>query len=442
MTEPDFYDIRTVETFDRTIVVDDHKVKEITSKFSRGSGIRALVGGSWGFITTNNLDKKRDLSEAVKLASNLQKKSGREKLELRDTGPNRMNSILGVRKDPRDYSEEEKVQIIRDAEENTKAEKVVNSSATYFESLLNVSIENSQGSECSYEIWRIGFIISAVAKENGTFQTGRENRYGISGFELFDSFDPIQLAKDASNVAMELLSAKKPSGGKMPVVLDQELAGVFAHEALGHASEADLVLEGNSVLSGKIGEKIASDIVNVYDDPSLKEFGYFPFDDDGSKSEKKALIEEGIFKTYLHSRETASRLGGIEGNTRAEGYLEPIVRMSNTYIGNGDSSFDSMLTGIKQGVYLIGSRGGQVNTGEGIFQFNAERGYLIEDGMLTTPLRDVSLSGETLEILKKIDVVCNDLKFNPGFCGKNNQLVPVSDGSPHLFVSEALVGGA
>ena len=101
-----------------------------------------------------------------------------------------------------------------------------------------------------------------------------------------------------------------------------------------------------------------------------------------------------------------------------------------------------MLAGIKEGVYLIGSRGGQVNTGEGIFQFNAERGYLIEGGMLTTPLRDVSLSGETLEILKKIEVVCDDLKFNPGFCGKNNQLVPVSDGSPHLFVSEALVGGA
>ena len=115
--------------------------------------------------------------------------------------------------------------------------------------------------------------------------------------------------------------------------------------------------------------------------------------------------------------------------------------MSNTYIGNGDFSFESMLEEIKDGVYLIGSRGGQVNTGEGIFQFNAERGYLIKNGVLTESLRDVSLSGETLEILGMIEAVCDDLKFHPGFCGKNGQLVPVSDGSPHIFVREALVGG-
>ena len=441
MTKPDFYDIRTVETFDRKIVIDDHKIKEITNNFSKGSGIRTLVGGSWGFITTNDLKKSKDLKAATSLAKNLQDKSPRDPLKLKEIDPNKAQMALKIKKDPRDIPVEEKVELIKAIEENTKADKVVSTSATYFESLQKVSYENSQGSDCSYEVWRVGFVVRAVAKENGTYQTGRENKYGICGFELFDSFDPISLAKQASKTAVELLSAKKPPGGKMPVVLDQELAGVFIHEALGHAAEADLVLEGNSILRDKIGKKIASEIVSAYEDPSLKEFGYFPLDDEGIPSKKKTLIENGVFKSYMHNRETASKLGGEEGNARAEDYSEPIVRMSNTYIGNGNFSFESMLEDIKDGVYLIGSRGGQVNTGEGIFQFNAERGYLIKNGVLTESLRDVSLSGETLEILGKIEAVCDDLKFHPGFCGKNGQLVPVSDGSPHIFVREALVGG-
>ena len=442
MTKPDFYDIRTVETFDRTIVIDDHKIREITNKFSKGSGVRALVGGSWGFITTNDLKKTDDLKAATSLAKNLQKKSPREELDLRVTEPNKKHLSEKVKKDPRDIPVEDKVKLIRDIEKSTKLDKVVSSKATYFESLEKVSLENSQGSECCYEIWRVGVVVSAVAKENGVYQTGRENKYGICGFELFDDFDPILLAKNAAKTAVELLSAKKAPGGKISVLLDQELAGVFAHEALGHAAEADLVLEGNSVLKDKIGEKIASEIVSIYDDPGLREFGYFPFDDEGIPSKKKTLIDNGIFMSYLHNRETASKLGGFEGNARAEDYSEPIVRMSNTHIGNGDCTFEDLLENIKDGVYLIGSRGGQVNTGEGLFQFNAERGYMIEGGELTKTLRDVSLSGETLEILSKIIAVGNDIKFHPGYCGKNGQLVPVSDGSPHILVSEALVGGA
>jgi len=133
--------------------------------------------------------------------------------------------------------------------------------------------------------------------------------------------------------------------------------------------------------------------------------------------------------------------GGTPGNSRAQGYSEPVGRMSNTYIDNGDSNFDEMLEEIGNGMYLTGSRGGQVNTGEGIFQFNAEKGYLIENGEVTRLLRDVSLSGKTLEILNNVALVGNDLKMHSGRCGKSGQLAPVSDGSPHISISKALVGG-
>jgi TldD protein len=228
----------------------------------------------------------------------------------------------------------------------------------------------------------------------------------------------------------------------MPVVLDQELAGVFAHEAVGHASEADLVLEGDSILENRIGEQIASPLINIIDDPTLHEFGYYPFDAEGSESKRTEIIKDGIFNSYLHSRETAAKLGGTPGNCRAQGYSMPVVRMSNTFIDNGDSRFEEMLEEVKDGMYLIGSRGGQVNTGEGIFQFNAEKGYLIKNGELTGLLRDVSLSGKTLEILNHVTLVGNDLKMTAGRCGKAGQLVPVSDGSPHIAISKALVGGA
>lgn len=170
--------------------------------------------------------------------------------------------------------------------------------------------------------------------------------------------------------------------------------------------------------------------------------GYYPFDDEGSVSQETILVKEGVLNSYLHSRETAGRMGGVPRNARAQGIDRPVVRMSNTYIANGDRKVGEIFEELGDGVYLMGSRGGQVNTAEGVFQFNAKRGYLVEKGEKTKLLRDVSLTGKILEIMKDIRAVGNDLKFNSGRCGKAGQLVPVSDGSPHLLIEKATVGGA
>lgn len=171
-----------------------------------------------------------------------------------------------------------------------------------------------------------------------------------------------------------------------------------------------------------------------------EEFGFFPFDDEGVKAEKKTVIEKGIFKEFLHSRETAIKLKGKPGNSRSQGVMEPIIRMSNTYIDEGDYSFDELVESVKNGVYLIGTRGGETNPATGYFHFNAQYGYLIINGEIREMIRDVSLSGHTLEILKDIKIG-KEVKFEPGFCGKSGQLVPVSDGAPPTVVN-ALVGGA
>jgi TldD protein len=264
----------------------------------------------------------------------------------------------------------------------------------------------------------------------------------VGGLEIFEREDPIALAGNVGKTAVALLDADTPKGGTFPVILDQELAGVFVHEAVGHATEGDIILEGDSCLEGKLNERIGSQLVTVKDDPSLMLNGYYAFDDEGSMSQETVLVEKGILKSYLNSRETAARLGGIPRNARSEGMDRPVVRMSNTYIANGDWKLEEIMEELGNGIYLAGSRGGQVSTAEGVFQFNAKHGYVVERGEKTRLLRDVSLSGKILQTLKDVTAVGNDLLFNSGRCGKAGQLVPVSDGSPHLLVAMATVGGA
>jgi TldD protein len=224
----------------------------------------------------------------------------------------------------------------------------------------------------------------------------------------------------------------------MNVLMDSKLAGVFIHEAFGHAAEADHVLQGSSILSGKIGETIAGKNVTIVDDPTIEEFGFFPFDDEGVKAERKILVENGILKSYLHSRETAKKLKGKPGNARSEGIDFPIVRMSNTFLMPGDYRFDELLELCRNGVYLIGSKGGETNPATGYFHFSAQYGYIIRNGEISEMIRDVGLMGY-LEILNNIKIGRN-LNFDPGFCGKASQTVPVADGSPEILC-RAKVGG-
>ncbi len=436
---PEFYDIRTLRGSRTRIVLDNGKLEEINQAPFQGAAVRALLGGAWGFVTT---DSVTDLGEDIALAKRIARKIDRhELLTLARAAPGR-SIVVPVKKDPKDISLEEKVVLLREIEDAAKVKGVSSTQAVYSEMDFTMHYSSSEGLDLEAKTTRMGFVISAVAHRNGLYQTDGEGRSGVGGLELFEREDPIALARSVGETAVALLDAKAPKGGTYPVLLDQELAGVFVHEAIGHATEGDIILEGDSCLEGKLGQKIGSELVTVKDDPSLMNNGYYPFDDEGSRGQETVLVENGILKSYLNSRETAARLGGVPRNARAEGLDRPVVRMSNTYIANGDWKLEEIMSELGDGVYLAGSRGGQVSTGEGVFQFNAKRGYLVENGERTQLLRDVSLSGKILETLLHVRAVGNDLKFNSGRCGKAGQLVPVSDGSPHLLVAEATVGGA
>jgi len=345
-----------------------------------------------------------------------------------------------MKEDPRSVDIEEKSALLSGIEQDAVHPSVVNTRANYIEKIENVQFTDSSGNEYAYEMCRSGFNVLAVASGNGNIQMGYEREHSIHGFNLRHQQ---ALGKKAAGIAVALLEAKAAKGGKMRAVLDPELAGVFAHEAVGHASEGDLVQEGSSVLKGKTGLKIGNENLTIVDDPGIHEFGFDPIDAEGVAVRRTEIIKKGIINAYLHNRETLSSVGhGIAGHARAMPGEPPLVRMSNTFIEEGDATEHEIFEECRNGIFLKGSRGGQVDPGRGIFQFNAEYGYLIENGECMDMVKDVSLSGEILTTLHGI-VLCGDKRImSPGYCGKGGQSVPVSDGAPHILLYDAVVGGS
>jgi TldD protein len=285
---------------------------------------------------------------------------------------------------------------------------------------------------------------TVTGRDGGDVVSYRTRHGGEGGLEVIESCDLGALGRSAQTATLRLLKAERAPSGKIPLVADRDLTGVYIHEALGHPCEADLVAAGDSCLDGKLGQKIGNDLVTVVDDPTLMGgYGAYPVDDEGVNTREKVLIKNGVLTEYLNHRETAHHFGvDPNGGARAQdGLHHPLVRMSNTMIHGGThADIDELMEDIQYGVYACGTRGGQVDTGRGSFQFAAQEAWLIENGELTRPLKDVSVSGLTLEILKNVDGLTRDASLaSPGFCGKG-QTVPVGDGGPVMRISEALVG--
>ena len=435
----DYVDIRAGMGENTSIMMKDSEVDEINTGMSLGVRLRVLNHGAWGFAYTTDLSKIDEITEtAIKVSESL-----KGDVELYPTDITKDKVISDVKIPFKDISIDEKKEVMKEASDAANIEKVNSTTASYGDSVTDELFMNSDGSVVQVNTSRVRMALNASATDGEIIQFGYKSLGGVKGYEVIADADIEEFGRNVGEQAVRLLDAKPAPSGKFPVIADPELTGVLVHEALGHASEGDLVLQNDSILKDKIGEKIASDIVNIYDNPTYKDgFGYYPYDVEGCKTQKTQLVKNGELISYLNSRETAAKLN-MKSSSNARSIIseKPIVRMSNTYMEPGDYSFDELLEDVDDGIYLKGSRGGQVDTGKGIFQFNAAEGYIIENGELTTPLRDVSLSGNILETLKNIDAIGNDFKLSVGYCGKDGQIAPVGDGGPHTRILNALVGG-
>jgi TldD protein len=443
----EFFDIRIIEKESTTVEYKDGKLHSVLSGHDGGAGLRTIVNGAWGFASTTDISNDslrkaldKALETSIRIADKVLKKTA-----LAEVEPVKERITWHPKKDPLSIPFETKLELIKDMHDVAKEPKGVHSVMTGCGDVREkMRVLNSEGTDLQGEFTRSFARTQVIAREGRNVVSFYDAAGATGGWEIFDKKDPIDFSRSAGESAVRILSSRGPPSGRLPLVADQDLAGVFAHEALGHASEADSVVRGASCLEGIMGEKIGSDLVTIIDDPTFEGgFGSFPFDSEGVMSQEKILVDRGVLNDYILNRETAHVLKmKPNGGARVENYnYLPLVRMSNTFVQQGGSPFEELLDGIKLGIYAKGSRGGQVSPAKGTFQFNASEAFLIENGEVTEPLKDVSFGGYTLEVLKNIDAVGNDFQLGrPGNCGKE-QWVPVNSGGPHVRVKEVTIGG-
>jgi TldD protein len=444
----DFYDVRAQTVSSTIIQLLDGQPTQATKYTVSGIGMRVLRNGSWGFASTSELDDdslKSTCSKAMKLC-----RIGRKrKLSFPEMKPITGKYIIKPEQDPLEVSIKEKLDRLIGLEKLIKGSdsRVKSTQIRYSDSVEEVSIFNSEGSDVTFSQPRIDISFNVVVNDGVLSQRTRGREAAIGGYEFFDNPILTETAQITVKRACDLLKAKKVPSGKMTTAMDPSVAGLFLHEAFGHSAEADSVMQGRSFLADKIGDTVASDIVTVYSDPTLSgSSGSYPFDSEAAPAVKTRLIENGVFKSYMHSRTTAAAYG-VEStsNARAEDYGKPpIVRMNNLYLESGSSSLEEIIRETRRGIYLVAGGGGLEDPEKGRFQFSVQNCYEIKDGELGSPLRGTSISGWTIETMRGIDMLSKNFAMDVGSCGKGEplmQIVPVGNGGPYMRVNNVMLGG-
>ncbi len=439
----DFAELFVEERSSVQIRLDDGKIEELTSGLDRGAGVRVARGPSFGYAFSNRLERTALLEAAAAAAASVDGVGPGAIVDLRTAEPpvvHRAESPAGA------LPATEKVRWLREVDDAARSfsphvRQVV---ASYGDSVQRVLIATSDGRLVEEERPRVRLFVTVVAARDGVIQTGVHGPAGLAGAEFFDRHPPARTAEIAARRAVTMLDAAPAPAGETAVVLAPGMGGVLFHEACGHPLEADLVDREASVYRGRIGERVASALVNGVDDATVPNaWGSFSFDDEGTPAGRTVMLEEGILRGWLSDRIRAAKLGEpSSGNGRRQSYAHPpIPRMTNTYILNGTSSAEEVLASTERGVYVTALAGGQTNPASGDFVFGVSEGFLIEHGRVTAPVRGANLIGRAIEVMSAVDAVADDFDTWEGVCGKDGQGVPVGSGSPTLRIARITVGG-
>lgn len=426
-----------------SIQMEDGRIERAIMGIDSGAGIRIIhdFRTIYGYTNEINDDALTKLAETLAAAVKNGKKGNIGQLERRHGAP-----WHEIKVDPSGVSLDEKIAIVRSGERTARKidSRIRQVRVNFADSKREIEIATSNSGLTNETRLQTLFVVFTVAGDGQIIQTGYEPIGGAEGMELFEKTRPEEVAERAAKRALMMLEAPLAPAGRMTVVLSSEAGGTMIHEAVGHGLEADLAEEGLSVYTGKLGQKIASSVITVVDDATVPGArGSYIFDDEGTRAQRTVLIENGILKSYMHSRLSAMKSGvQSTGNGRRENYrYKPIVRMSTTMILPGKSSPEAIVSGVEKGLFVKKMGGGQVNTVNGDFVFEVTEGYLIEKGVIGTPVRNATLIGNGPQVLLDIEEVGNDLGFAIGTCGKDGQGVPVSDAQPTLKIPEITVGG-
>lgn len=442
-TGADYAEIFFENTYKGSINYINKHVESIENEELYGVGLRLLIGDKETYGYTNDLSKESLLKLARKVRSGFNET---QKIFDFDFKTEAYNDVINIKRKNKDIPYSEKIPYLKEVsdtiygysplitqakvclEERTQEVEIFTSEGKHVKDLRNTQRINS----------------TAYASDGVRSQSIRSSIGGNFDLDEFKNKDLKTFGTELAKSCVTMLSAADMVGGVYPVVIHNGFGGVLFHEACGHSLEATSVAKGLSVFSGKVGEKIASDIVTAIDCGTLRgEWGSLNVDDEGNKTQNNVLIENGILKGYMIDKKNGRTMGSEPtGSSRRENYkYSPTSRMTNTYIANGTSSFDEIIKSTKYGLFAKSLGGGSVNPLTGEFNFAVNEGYMIEDGKITKPVRGATLIGNGANALKNIDMISNNMTFGHGVCGSLSGSICANVGEPTIRILNMTVGG-
>lgn len=428
-----------------SVALSDHKVNRVHTGVDLGVGVRVVVGDQVGYAYTEDLSEA-SVIRAARTASQIARTA-------RQHAPVELSSILlpnyyPVVRNWADVAIGERVPLVRQWEQwafesDPRVQKV---QVSLSDGESRVLIARADGRLTFDYRPMTQASVSCTAGEGELSESGNYNLASRAGLDFYTEERQRRMCTRATERAIRSLHAGSPPAGEMSVVMAAGSSGILLHEAIGHGMEADFNRKGISIFAERMGKTVANEQVTIVDDATLEQArGSINVDDEGNETERTVLVENGVLRSYLHDSISAKHYGvKPTGSGRRQSFRYPVLpRMRATYMEAGPHSRDEIIASVDRGIYCETFQNGQVQIGAGDFAFYVRHGYLIENGKLTQPIKDVNLIGNGPKVLASIDMVGNDLEIDEGgwTCGKEGQGVPVSQGMPTVKVRNLSVGG-
>lgn len=426
-----------------------------------GIGIRVIVDGVLGFASTNSLDRGqlRSTTESAVRTAKASKRLVTSPIRLSQEKSWEDNWEAKMKVDVRDVSPEEKYELLSTIEKSLTPENVHVSLPSriliFDEDLTEKFYVNSEGSKLHGFVPHLSLLFFLTAQEPGKGVAQRLRHEAQSrGWEVVEDWKPKEIAADDAKMLGRLLrEGVPPPKGDVDLVLGSEVTGIICHESCGHPQEADRILGREAAQAGEsylkpdmVGHRIGSEHVTIIDDPTLPHsYGFYLYDDEGVKARPRVLIQEGLIAAFLQNRETAAELGGVSnGASRSSSYdREPIIRMANTYMKPGNHSLEELIEGVGNGIYMKNFMEWNIDDRRYNQRYVGLEAYMIENGRITTPIRNPILEITTPGLYGSVDAVGKDMEYAGATCGKGDPMqgAPVWTGGPPIRLRKIRLGG-
>lgn len=442
-----YADLFFEHTFNNQLILQDKIVSRADSNIDYGMGVRVLSGDQTGYAYVEDITLS-EMLKAARAASVIANSQQKEFAPVNFTEVSRSHNYYAIRSQWEQAGIDQKIPFLQKLNERIFAldGRVSKVNISLGDTTSHILFYNSDGRFFYDYRPMVSFRVTCNMEQGGRIESGYAARSYRKGFEFLNDEIIEELAQEVIARTSILFDAIKPQGGEMPVVMGAGGSGILLHEAIGHAFEADFNRKNISIFSDKLGKVICDRDIDVIDDGTIPfNRGSVNFDDEGVPGQKTYIVKNGVLNSYLHDR-ISSQYYGVSptGNGRRESFRQiPIPRMRATYMENGHCSEEGIIASVKKGIFVDTFTNGQVQIGAGDFTFFVKSGYLIENGHLTQPIKDINIIGNGPRALADISMVAGNKKIDNGTwtCGKDGQRCPVTCGMPSVLVKKLTVGG-